>query len=58
MLAAMYAETGRYQLAIDTGPRVLDLATERDDNPLITTLRANLGRYQHQAAQASTGGRP
>ncbi len=55
MLAAMYSENGRYQQAIDTAQHAIDLATERHDVTLVTDLRANLDRYQHQAAQAATG---
>ena len=46
---------GRYQQAMDTAQHAIDLATERNDVTLVTDLRANLDRYQHQAAQAATG---
>jgi tetratricopeptide (TPR) repeat protein len=56
MLAAMYSETGKYQQAINTVQRALDLANERNDADLATTLRANLQRYQRQLQQASQQG--
>lgn len=56
MLAAMYSEAGKYQQAIETVQRALQLATERQDNELANALRGNLARYESQARQANSPG--
>ncbi|HMG86172.1 MAG TPA: tetratricopeptide repeat protein [Terracidiphilus sp.] len=53
MLAAMYSETGNYAQAIGTAQLALDLAEKQQNAGLAASLRANLGRYQHQAGASS-----
>lgn len=52
MLAAMQSETGRYAEAIATTQTALALARQQQNEPLASSLAANLARYQ---AQASAG---
>jgi Flp pilus assembly protein TadD len=54
MLAAMYSETGRYSDAIDVTRRALELATQRSDNDMAASLRANLSRYQALAQNSAS----
>jgi Flp pilus assembly protein TadD len=57
MLAAMYSETGQYQKAVVTAQHALDLAIQQQNDPLVTDLRGNIERYQHQAqAEQEPGG--
>ncbi|HUB81557.1 MAG TPA: tetratricopeptide repeat protein [Bryobacteraceae bacterium] len=46
ILAAMYAETGRYQDAVTTAQKALDLASQQRNYELASSLRASLARYQ------------
>ncbi len=55
MLAAMYAETGRYREAVGTARQALELATGRHDYNLVASLKASLERYE---AQEKAGDRP
>jgi tetratricopeptide (TPR) repeat protein len=52
MLAAMYSETGRYPEAIGTAQRALELAQQQHNEELVTSLQANLRRYEAQAKTA------
>jgi Flp pilus assembly protein TadD len=51
ILAAMYAETGRYQQAVATAQKALDLANEQRNYELAASLRSSLGRYEVLARQ-------
>lgn len=53
LLAAMYAETGRYPEAVTTARRGLDLATEQQNYELVASLKASLARYEAQARAGS-----
>jgi tetratricopeptide (TPR) repeat protein len=53
MLAAMYSETGQYQKAVDTAQRALEVAIQQQKDGLVTELRGNLARYQHQAGMSN-----
>lgn len=55
MLAAMQSETGRYADAVATAQQALNLARQKQNLSLATSLEGNLERYQAQAA--SGGGR-
>ena len=46
ILAAMYAETGRYQEAVAMARKALDLANEQRNAELAASLRTSLGRYE------------
>ncbi len=52
MLAAMYSETGKFQQAVETAHRALDLAVQRHDDELVAALRGNIARYEGQAREA------
>jgi tetratricopeptide (TPR) repeat protein len=58
MLAAMYFETGNSQKAVATAQQALDLAEKQQNTDLVETLRANLGRYQHQPASTTAAPSP
>ena len=51
ILAAMYAETGRYQDAAATARKALDLATEQRNTELAASLKSCLERYESMARQ-------
>jgi Flp pilus assembly protein TadD len=53
ILAAMYAETGRYQEAAATARKALDLANEQRNGELAASLKASLERYEALARGAS-----
>jgi tetratricopeptide (TPR) repeat protein len=53
MLAAMYAETGRYQQALATEREVLALAGQQHNTDMEAMAKANLQRF---AAMAASGG--
>lgn len=55
MLAAMYSETSKYDQAVATAQRALDLAVARNDQELANSLRANLARYMSQAQSSRAG---
>ena len=46
MLAAMYAETGRYQDAVTAARRALDLANQQHNDALAASLKSSLERYE------------
>jgi len=46
ILAAMYAETGRYQDAVATARKALDLANQQRNLELASSLRSSLARYE------------
>ena len=46
MLAAMYGETGRYQDAVATAKRALEVANEQHNDALAASLRSSLERYE------------
>jgi len=46
ILAAMYAETGRYQEAVTTARKALDLASRQGNAELAGSLRSSLERYE------------
>jgi tetratricopeptide (TPR) repeat protein len=46
ILAAMYAELGRYGDAVTTARKALDLAGEQRNSELATSLRSSLARYE------------
>jgi Flp pilus assembly protein TadD len=48
MLAGMYSETGRYQDAVNTAQRALDLAVQQRNDALAKALRGNIARYERQ----------
>jgi Flp pilus assembly protein TadD len=51
ILAAMYAETGRYQDAVTTAQKALDLAIAQGNSELAASLRSSLTRYQTLAGR-------
>ena len=51
MLAAMYAETGRYQDAVSTARKALDLANQQRNVELAGSLRSSLARYEALAGR-------
>ncbi len=51
MLAALYAETGRFSEAVMMTRRAIDVATPGRDDKMIQDLNASLARYEAQAAQ-------
>jgi Flp pilus assembly protein TadD len=51
MLAAMYAETGRYQDAVTTARKALDLANQQRNVELAGSLRSSLARYEALAGR-------
>ncbi len=55
MLAAMYAETGRYTEAIATAQKALDLAGEQRNTELAASLKSSLERYEALARGGSGG---
>jgi Flp pilus assembly protein TadD len=55
ILAAMYAETGRYAEAVSTARKALDLAGEQRDAELAASLRSSLERYEALARGAAGG---
>ena len=55
MLAAMYAETGRYPEAVATARKALDLAGEQRNAELAASLKSSLERYEALARGASGG---
>ena len=55
ILAAMYAETGRYPEAVATARKALDLAGEQRDAELAASLRSSLERYEALARGAGGG---
>ena len=48
MLAAMYSETGQYQMAVKTAQHSLDLANQQQNGALADSLRGNIARYERQ----------
>jgi tetratricopeptide (TPR) repeat protein len=52
MLAAMYSENGRYDDAVTTARRALEIADQQQDQALAASLQANLQRYEAQARNA------
>ena len=52
ILAAMYAETGRYGDAVSTARKALELADAQQNGQLAASLRASLERYQASARRA------
>jgi len=46
MLAAMYAETGRYQEAVVTARKALDGANQQQNAELAASLKSSLERYE------------
>jgi len=56
MLAAMYSENGRYEEAIATARRALELANQEQDHALAASLQANLERYEAQNEDARAHG--
>ena len=55
MLAAMYAETGRYQEAIVTARKALDAANQQRNAELAASLKSSLERYEALARGESGG---
>ncbi|MGO4882868.1 MAG: tetratricopeptide repeat protein [Bryobacteraceae bacterium] len=53
MLAAMYAETGRYQDAVTAARRALDLANQQHNDALAASLKSSLERYESLARGGS-----
>ena len=51
ILAAMYAETGRYQEAVITARKALELAIEQRNAELAASLRSSLPRYETLAGR-------
>jgi tetratricopeptide (TPR) repeat protein len=49
MLAAMYAETGRFSEAAGTARRALEVAIGVDDNGMVQALRARIAQYEARA---------
>ena len=45
-LAAAYAEAGRFPEAVQTARKAIELAVQRNDQPLAETLRARLALYE------------
>ena len=59
MLAAMYAETGRYQEAITTARKALEVANLQRNGELAASLKSRLDRYESLAGGAAVpGSRP
>jgi tetratricopeptide (TPR) repeat protein len=59
MLAAMYAETGRYQEAITTARKALEVANLQRNAELAASLKSSLDRYESLAGGATVpGSRP
>ncbi len=56
MLAAMYAETGRYTEAIATARKALDLANAQRNAELAASLKSSLERYEALARGGSGSG--
>jgi hypothetical protein len=56
MLAAVYSETGKYQMAIATAQQALELAVLQRKSDLVGTLRSNIVVYQNQLQQAKCPG--
>ncbi len=54
MLAAMYSETGKFQMAVTTAQHALDLAVQQQNNDLATALRGNIALYEKQARSGSS----
>lgn len=54
MLAAMDSETGQYAAAVATVQTALTLARDQQDSALVTSLEANLLRYQSQAVAGAS----
>lgn len=52
MLAAVYAELGRFSEAVQAANRALAIATNQNDAGLVQELRARLAEYESQAAAA------
>jgi hypothetical protein len=48
MLAAMYAEVGRFADAAQTARRGLEIATRDNDARMTQVLRARIGYYESQ----------
>ncbi len=46
MLAAAYAEVGRFREAVQTAYRALDLATQQNAQPLVEGLKARIALYK------------
>jgi tetratricopeptide (TPR) repeat protein len=57
-LAAAYAATGRFQEAVATARKALELATEQNQRPLADALRIRIGCYQSGAPFFQTRRRP
>jgi tetratricopeptide (TPR) repeat protein len=55
MLAAMYAETGRYAEAVATARKALDLAGEQRNAELAASLKSSLERYEALSRGGSGG---
>jgi Flp pilus assembly protein TadD len=53
MLAAVYAELGRFSDAVQTANRALSVATNLNDAALVEELRARLAFYESQTAPAA-----
>jgi tetratricopeptide (TPR) repeat protein len=51
MLAGVYSEVGRFQDAVRTAQRALNLATPAGDSSLADTLRARIAYYQSQESK-------
>ena len=49
MLAAMYAETGRFSEAAGTARRALEVAIGVNDNAMVQALRARIAQYEARA---------
>ena len=56
MLAAMYAGTGRYQEAVTTARKALDLARPQGNAELAASLRSSLARYESLARRVGEAG--
>jgi tetratricopeptide (TPR) repeat protein len=54
MLAAVYAELGRFPEAVQTASRALAVATNQNDAALVQELRSRLAEYESQAVPAPT----
>jgi tetratricopeptide (TPR) repeat protein len=54
MLAAVYAELGRFSEAVQTANRALAVATNQNDAGLVEELRAKIADYESQAATTPT----
>ncbi len=57
ILAAMYAETGRFQDAVETARRGLNAANEQHNSRMAASLQSSLERYE-ALARSGAGGSP